>query len=302
MGRMEKKVTQRSSARRLRGSGQRFPCPGRHRSRRALLVTLATLLVASLTGTSSAKGRAWRPKKGHVERVEQMPDLPQIQSALPDRGRQYCAPVSVSNGLAWLSQRGYARLMEGEQIELARVLGSAAHMHTDEKTGTGVAQVLEGLKTYLKHRKVKVKRLEFQGWRHAPGTFRAGKKDGRVSLKWLLEGTKGRKCVAFLNMGWYRREKKDFKRLGGHWVTLVGYEVTGKSLRLVVHDPSARSPEGRHERVDVVALEQGKLTGTKNGLPREAAGMLRLAGDLKINRRKGADVAILDAAVVLELR
>jgi hypothetical protein len=232
-----------------------------------------------------------------ARRIEATPDLPQSQKELPRRGSKHCGPVSASNALAWLAAEGYPKLMPSDQLALAKELGSTDYMNTGD--GTSAAGVMSGLRKYVKARGYAIQRLEFQGWRLIPRRFArvAGQADAA-----RLAGELQTKSIVLINVGWYKKNGDDFERISGHWVTLVGAEP-GETLRLVIHDPSSRSPQGDAERVAATRLESGKLTGGQNnGLPVDAAGAWELGGELKIKTSAGANAAVLDGAVVLQLK
>lgn len=234
-----------------------------------------------------------------VQRIQDTPDLPQINELLPGRGGQYCAPVSASNALAWLSERGYPKLMPGPQIELAKLLGTKELMNTATNDGTGVQDVVNGLTTYVDQCGYTIDELTYQGWRSArkKSLHRLpGHADVHEIAKRFSPDT-----VGLLNVGWYKRKGDDFERHGGHWVTLVGFEP-GEPATLLIHDPASRSPEGENERVTAKLLRSGKLVGNNRELPTSAAGAWELGGELKLNKKKGVDTAILDGVVLLRLK
>ncbi len=94
-------------------------------------------------------------------------------------------------------------------------------------------------------------------------------------------------------------------RVGGHWVTLVGYGVNkeGKPTNnlLIVHNPSPRAGATFHN--DFIALRplQGVLVSRRGllGFPRPAWGFYKIVGDL--SPVPGSDTAILESAIILEL-
>ncbi len=237
------------------------------------------------------------------------PDLQQTDPAgdLPGGGQMYCAPVCVSNSFGWLAAKGFGGLVSGGandragQFETARVLGSRAFMNTSASNGTGPVEVIKGVVKYLEKSGYDYE-LKYQGWRSCPGKYRCGTL--RPSLEWIKKGLVGDSAV-WLNLGWYRynARKDEYKREGGHWVTLVGYGIDAEGNEnedvLIIHDPAAAGGEGREDFVEVERLESGKVAGflffTKSikGLYRvKNAGIVRNA----------REAAILDGAVVLRMR
>ena len=100
-----------------------------------------------------------------------------------------------------------------------------------------------------------------------------------------------------LNVGWYRRdeEKKLYRRLGGHYMTLVGYRPQGDDFAYLIHDPASRSGPGKvtHE-ARLVPIPGGRLAPWKSYAQRSAEGHFLIEG---IVVKSTADAAILDGAI-----
>jgi len=244
-------------------------------------------------------------------KIDQIPDLPQvnIDPSFAGDGKNYCAPVSVSNSLIWLSQNGFPRLSPGRgserqnQIEIIRKLASPDFMDTDEEEGTSVENVLYGVETYVTQAGYKPSLLAYQGWRPHPEEFSTG--ISVPELSWIIAGIEGTN-MAWLNIGFYTYDEDadEYERMSGHWVTLVGHGVDGSGKpnpnSLIIHDPSPRTDDDDCcQHLLTVRLTEGTLIGRKKGLPRSAAGFLDCSSGLAMKR--GADCAIVDGVVVLKL-
>mgnify|MGYP001098765619 FL=1 len=247
----------------------------------------------------------------YVEKINTVPDMLQTdrEANLPGKGMQYCLPVSVSNSFVWLSENGFERLMEKgirkktAQFKVASILGSSEYMNTSLKNGTGTKGLLVGIDKYIRAKGYEYRSLRYQGWRYHPKQYSTGIKI--PALKWIKEGMKGKSAV-WLNVGWYRYNKRndEYLRIGGHWVTLVGYGVDENGNRdgnvLIVHDPSPRAGRAfANEYVRLESINGGRVTGNKKGLPHDAEGYYRLTGGMHIKKR--ADLGILDGVVVLKM-
>jgi hypothetical protein len=247
----------------------------------------------------------------YTEKLDSIPDLMQTDpdADLPGGGTQYCAPVSASNSLMWLAGHGFDSLSpdsanQGEaQAAVARTLGSERYMDVNLESGTGPTGVLRGLSRYIKDQGYPYQSLGYQGWRKHPARFSTGVEVPEI--EWLKEGLMGYSGV-WLNIGWYQYDSSadQYERVGGHWITLVGYGVDRNGNEdpsvLIIHDPGTKS--GRdlvHEYVRVELIDSGRLRGEQDGLPRSAVGYYRLVGDLHV--RTDADFGILDGAVVLKM-
>ncbi len=237
--------------------------------------------------------------KPQVLRIERkvlgfIPDLSQRDpnAGFPDDGRKYCAPVAVSNSLSSALGGMPSTQKFEQQVELARTLGSADYMATDAK-GTNPVQLLQGVDHYLVDQNIPsyhTERLEYRGQRSVPRKYNPTL-DKQAELPWLIEGIKHEKHI-WLNVGWYQTQANGKqKRIGGHWVTLVGYEKLGnlkdgEGEYLIVNDP-ATIDGSKHEQLKV---KLGRLNGRK--------------GYQLLDQRskpRSADIAWVEGAVQLAL-
>jgi hypothetical protein len=245
-----------------------------------------------------------------IEKLDSTADLTQTDpnAGLPNGGKSHCGPVAVSNSLLWLADNGFDNLApiladrRKVQFEIARALGSKHYMNTNVKRGTGASGVLEGVGRYIEDNGYEYRYLKYQGWRNHPSRFGLGV--AVPELDWLKSGVRGNSGV-WLNVGWYKYDSSndEYVRIGGHWVTLVGYGVDengrcGPAI-LIIHDPAPRCGKDPHEYVQMKLMNSGRLTGKSSGLPRQAKGYYIMAGGMHV--RKGADFGILDGAVVLKM-
>lgn len=220
-----------------------------------------------------------------------IPDFTQsdVVGTAVGNGQQYCAPVAASNSIIWLNGK------QGDQLQLIHRLASKPFMNTSLKNGTGVTGMTRGIAKISNELFSGYQRLEYEGWRKHPKQYSAGKKLPSISrLKSAVTGN----SAAWLNVGWYKRNKSrdEYRRVGGHWVTLAGM----KNGQLVIHDPAPRAGKSfANEFVSYTSLRSGTLVGEKSGLPFPAKGLIRLGRGM--HKKKGADVAIVDGVVYLEL-
>ena len=246
----------------------------------------------------------------YIEKVNSTPDLTQTdkEGGLPNGGKAYCGTVAVSNSLIWLAENGYPNLAPGGnsrkvlQCDLTRLLGTRDYMNTNPTEGTGTVGLTRGVGRYIRKQGYEFSRLEYQGWRKHPKEFGTGISEPK--LPWIMKGLVGNSAV-WLNIGWYTYDPSTdrYTRVGGHWVTLVGYTTTGRNREqpvLIIHDPASRAGrEFANHRIRARRIPSGELTGDKKGLPRSAVGYYKLGGELCLNKK--AQFGILDGAVVLEM-
>lgn len=235
-----------------------------------------------------------------------IPDLTQTnpKGNFPGRGATYCGPVAVSNSLWALFGREYEWWEEFTQFDLVRKLASQPLMNIEVSKGCTVKQLTRGVDNYLRKRGEKNYYLKFQGWRphdnrHATGLF-------QPRLGWIKKILSAERSAVWLNVGWYCEtpDKGPHKRIGGHWVTAVGYGIDEKGRPdpdyLIIHDPAPRAGPPAPEFVKLSRIKGGVLTGVYKNLPRPAAGFYLMKGGMHL--KPEAHHAVLDGAVGLVLR
>lgn len=218
-----------------------------------------------------------------------IPDLLQTleTAGFAGGGTQFCAPVAVSNSLVWLEGNNNPQY----QIDLVHKLASADYMNTNLKNGTNPYRLVEGVHKYALERWARYRTLEYSGWHGVPDRFRSAQP--QPTLNWITQSLH-RKGATWIQIGWYKKDGDNYRRNGGHWVTLVGYE-NGK---LIVHDPAIRSgKEFSNQYVSVKPLQNGQLFTGKRST--NARNHFVIAGGLNISSR--ADIAVIDGAVRFEL-
>lgn len=228
---------------------------------------------------------------GSTSYENEIPDFTQtnVTASNTGNGQQYCAPVAVSNSIVWLANS------KNEQIHFITKLASKKYMNTSLKNGTGTTGVLRGVEKISKELFGGYKVLEYEGWRKHPESYSNGIKVPRIKR---IESIISRRSAAWINVGWYKynSKKKEYRRIGGHWVTLVG----SKGNRLIFDDPAPRAGrEFSNEVVEYEKISDGMLVGKKSGLPTPAKGYLSLVKGMHI--KSNADVAIIDGVVYLEI-
>ncbi len=227
---------------------------------------------------------------GNSAYINEIPDFTQtdVRGNNSGNGQQYCAPVAVSNSLMWLSKKSTG------QLQLIKKLASKKYMNTGMR-GTGTTGVLNGVNKIAVELFGGYSKLEYQGWRKHPEKYSRGVKIPEIS--WLAKGI-SKESAVWLNVGWYRFNKleKEYSRIGGYWVTLVGIEKN----TLIIHDPALKAGKSfSNEYVQISKIFDGYLWGDELGLPTHAKGYFILGKGMHIKPK--ADVAILDGAIVFRL-
>jgi hypothetical protein len=143
--------------------------------------------------------------------------------------------------------------------------------------------------------------LEYEGWREVGRNRQRFVKGARPDLDWLKKGVLDPNGAVWLTIGWYTcTGESRWKRTGGHWVTLVGFDAADP-YALLVHNPSKRVNGGKpgdfsRDMVHFQPVTAGTLD-TGKGTTQDAAGLYQISGP---GLPKGKNVvAFLDSAIVL---
>jgi hypothetical protein len=244
------------------------------------------------------------PSQANEGKVATMPDFCQTDSAygsLPNKGRSHCGPAAVSNALLWQAQNGWEKLLAvknpsaKDHYTLIQTLGSEPFMNTHETKGTGPTQLMNGIKKYVFEKGYRAV-IEYMGIR--TNNYRVGK---TPRIPWILRTIKGSANLV-LNVGWctFDKDKKVYTRIGGHFITVAGYE-TGKQgkVTLLCYDPATRCGKARRlEKCQLVPLPSRASIKFKSGATHPAAGLYQLKG---IKVKSSADIGILDGAIAFTL-
>lgn len=238
------------------------------------------LLILSAVSSSSMAAR-------NADFINEIPDFTQsnIKGWRYANGAEMCAPVAVSNSLVWMTG------MDGDQANLIKLLASSRYMNTDAWKGTKTTDILLGVHTIAMDFNGGYTSLEYQGWKKHPRQFSTGIEV--PDIHWMIDGI-GAGSAVWLNVGWYRYDWRHDKyyRVGGHWVTLVGYDDSV----LIIHDPAPRAGHlFANEYVQTSIIQHGALVNRKDSLYRSAKGYLLLGEGMHI--KSTADVAIVDGAI-----
>jgi hypothetical protein len=230
-----------------------------------------------------------------------MPDLCQTDAAfrrLPYGGGTWCGPTALANVLVALDRDGFDRLIPGDPsskddlFSLLEELGGPKYLNTT-KAGTGPLGAMRGISRFVHDRGYQAT-IQWKGWRNG-GEYSLG---DTIDEPWLREAVAGPSNLV-VNVGWYTLDSdaQVYRRVGGHYMTVVGYRHSPASTTWLIQDPAPRSGPGKitHD-VRLVRIESGTLsTGQDPGL-RPAAGHFLLEG---IVVKQIADVGILDGAIRL---
>lgn len=212
-------------------------------------------------------------------------------------GNVYCGPTSVSNILIYLDKNNFQNLLpiknpsSKDELSLIKLLGSDNYMKTSLETGTEPFDLMKGLEKYVTEHSYNIS-LSWKGWSEG-GDYSMGPAPDPTWIKCALDN--GSNSV--LQIGWYKFDKKKnfYKRIGGHYVTVVGF----KGDKVIIHDPSVRSGDiPKDELCTFLPIKDGTLSSWQSYKKRDAKGFYKIDG-LKL--KEGANCAIVDGAVVFKI-
>ncbi|MEM9691926.1 MAG: hypothetical protein AAGA56_05245 [Myxococcota bacterium] len=250
-------------------------------------------------------------KVGSVDRAFLTPDATQTSAALnlPNGGAAYCGPTSASNALHWFGlqpERGWNRLIRSRLPFFLGVL-----MGTQPDRGGGTSGIINGIHTYVTSRGL-YPHTELMGWRRLDSNLSSKRKGWKPTMPWLKGSLRGNHML-LLNVGWYTAERGgDLVRVGGHWVTAVGYGVDHQYRwapnTFAIHDPARRN--GMEKATNYIKLEVFKANFNRrmvgeaqiSGLPRAAKGYFRVKGVNGWRSHGDARIVILDAAIRIRIK
>lgn len=272
------------------------------------MIRAASMLVLLGAAAGAPAAGAARPKAADLparatDKVDAMPDLCQTDRAfraLPDRGRYWCGPTAFANVLLAMDRRGFDDLVPGDrdskaqQLRLLEELGSAKYLSTKE-AGTGPITAMRGIQKFVQGRGYRAS-IQWEGWRNG-GEFA---KAAAVDQHWLQEGLLDDSAVV-INVGWYKLDPVNrlYTRVGGHYMTVAGYDRDGGDAVYLVQDPAPRSGRGKvTHRARLVPIRSGSFAPWKRYAARSAVGQYVIQG---VVIKTTADVAILDGAVRLAI-
>ena len=221
-------------------------------------------------------------------------------------GRDFCGPVAISDSLVYLAHHGFPELLpagEGDtaQIALINLLASPHYLGTDPDKGTGCGSVLKGIEKYVVANGYQCTTMEYKGLKVLGRREEEFNIADRPDLDWMKRGILDPHGAVWLDVGWYSQMAGgQWKRTGGHWVPMVGFDATDE-YALLIHNPGTRGNGDRPDdpAKDVVHLKpvDGGTLDTGYGPAEDAAGRYQIAGPgLPMGRDQ---VAFLEAAIVV---
>ena len=178
----------------------------------------------------------------------------------------FCGPTAVSNGIIYWTKNGYPDLNPmNSQVEMVKVLGSEEYMNAFNG-GTNLYNLCKAVNMYLKENGSKLKKAYI---RHIgkPSYSNSLEKASYVDVKYYQKSIDPNfykknlinpKSLQILLWGKYKMEKGGLVRVGGHYVTVVGYGLDEKDKpnknMLIIHNPSTSPKKPKRQFLDLKPL------------------------------------------------
>lgn len=246
-----------------------------------------------------------------TSRLSQFPDFSQTDPALglPGGGTHYCVPVATANALVWYAkERGYTDLLPVRGLSMtekvsavAKKLGTSRYMSTAPKGGTSHVKFMSGLSAFIADAGYSSK-IFFQGRWRLPSKY--GRIDVAAPALETIQDKFSSGSAVFLSIGYYQHGDRpgELKRLGGHFVTVVGYGVDERGNvdrdMVVLHDPGdRRSPNVKKRYLRLEKLRNGRFVDRRGG-ETDASEHLKISEGMRL--RDGI-VGVVDAVIALDL-
>lgn len=196
----------------------------------------------------------------HTSRLETTPSISQeVVSAMirsVDKDQLQSAPCAAANGLIWLSEQGFPKLLgDLDEEALARKLAGGNYMKSLRPGGPATYGVFNGLLAYLEESPYEVESIAYQDIRDfdvtriAIDSAQAPKlqtQAAHAELRFAKEGLVGNSLVL---VGWAVYEpqpgdslRQSYRKVADYWGTAVGYGVNEHDTEvpntLIVHSPT----------------------------------------------------------------
>lgn len=269
---------------------------------------LLTLLLGALPIAVQAQATTLSPVPQVAQKIAETPHFWQLdpRGGFKNDGSDYCCPVAVSDSLVYLAHHGFPDLLplgQGAQpqIDLINLLATPGYLGTDPRKGTAPGTVLSGLEKYVVSKGYQCSTMEYEGWRPVGRGRELFVKADRPDLDWMKAGILNPHGVVWLNIGWYTSTSDgQWKRKGGHWVALVGFDAHDPSA-LFIDNPGTRDNGDKpgdpaREVVYLRPIGAGTLD-TGEGPAQDTSKMYQVSGP-GLPIRPGT-MAFLDGAIVL---
>lgn len=246
--------------------------------------------------------------KPYTEKASKIPDYKQTQKEFPDNGSYYCGPTSAANAIKYLSNNGF-KALAGNKPPLELIKELASFFKPDDKDGTTIIKMCDGLKRFVTSKGYKIKHLEYQGYRPLDKTYKTKNIPDIDRIKKAIE----QNAVVLLCLGLYRKPvlknaELVYERVTGHWVTMVGHSHNGQTVdkdSLIIHDPLAEvNKTVNNMYLKLSKLDKGILQPLKVDIesqaPQNAKGFHQVLSGID-HLEYPEEVVVLDSAVILEM-
>lgn len=258
------------------------------------MTLLRLFLIAGLIFAASAEFALAKKSTFYVNKVYDYPQT-ELKKIIKnyDKGG-FCAPAAASNILRTFHAN---RIDQGQMI---KTLASPEYMNTDPNKGTRMHDFMTGLAKYMNEELRGYKEITYHGVGGGYGEFYSG--INKPELDWITDGI-GLKKGTWLTIHMLKHDPKtdEYVSVGGHLLTLVGYNVGARNRILILNDSASFKSDGAsNEYLHVAPLETGHLVF--NGVKIPAKDYLKITGGQKTRyaTEQDYDTIVITGGVRLE--
>ena len=227
-----------------------------------------------------------------LSKIFHYPDLKQ-------QNKYSCGPVSVANGIIWLSRNGFPDLYKF--INPSKLIDELSKYLNTGKKGTTSDNMCRGLENFIKSKGYKISKIEYQGLRPVNAKYKTSMIPSFETIKREIQNGN----VVLMNFGIYNKKNNNiYERKYGHWVTVTGLshnEHLANNNCLTIHDSSSQVSGNLYVKPD--KIESGKfihnLDDDEAVLTDNASGFCEM--NPKLDYFKKNEVGVINGLVILKM-
>ncbi len=197
-----------------------------------------------------------------------VPDLDQEWNGLPNKGRMYCVPTAAMNWMYYMAKHGRPGALVFQDsdtsnaiIDQMNITWMGSYMDTDPDDGTSGDDAVDGLCDWLDDRNVPSVVFAESAVDCGDITF------GDLEAWTPVNG------MAVVIMGRYAKHGDEFERTSGHAMTMIGFEKSGGTATISVHNPDDDNSNRNTQSAKIKQTET--LTAEKRNLEGDVTHVLR---------------------------
>jgi hypothetical protein len=196
-----------------------------------------------------------------------VPDLDQEWNTLPGLGKNYCVPTSAMNWLYYMAKHGQPGALKFQNSDTSNAVGvwtnlifMGSYMDTDTG-GTSGDDAVDGLVDWLDEQNLPS--VVFAECAFDCGDITFGDLEA-----WTTPPLNGMTVVL---RGSFKKSGDEWERTGGHAMTMVGFDKSGSTATITVHNPAddnsnLNTQSAKINQTETLTSEKRNLYGYVNVL------------------------------------